>query len=95
LDWTDYGIETGTYINGLTLIMTNIYYVSVKVQNGAMMWSTPITSTPVLIIGGNKKGIYRSRVFQGGLIDSRCKMFCSSGLKSFFNSHSSNKISTL
>jgi len=59
LDWTDYGVETGTYINGLNLTLSNRYYVSVKVQNGAMMWSTHVTSTPVLIIGGNKKGIYR------------------------------------
>ena len=59
LDWTDYGTETGTYLNGLNLTLTNISYVSVKVQNGAMMWSNNVTSTPVLIIGGNKKGIYR------------------------------------
>ncbi|XP_076086791.1 uncharacterized protein LOC143057371 [Mytilus galloprovincialis] len=57
LIWTDYGMNTGAYIDGLTLALTSVYYVSVKVQNGAEMWSNVVTSTPVQIIGGSKKGV--------------------------------------
>lgn len=57
IGWTDYGLDTEAYISGLTLTSPNLYYVSVRAENGAGMMSTDVvTSTPVQIIGGSKKG---------------------------------------
>ena len=61
LTWTTYA-EDDVTIMGLSLDITNqttmtpVYYVSVKAENGAKLYSSPVTSTPVVVVPEDAAG---------------------------------------
>ncbi|XP_076085326.1 uncharacterized protein LOC143056125 [Mytilus galloprovincialis] len=63
LGWTLYGAENDVYIQSLSLNITNlttkepVYYVNLKAQNGAQLLSSVITSTPIVVVEEDKKGL--------------------------------------
>ena len=62
--WTDVGLKTDEYINGLSLEVSNIstktpvYYVSLIAINGAGLESSPVVSTPIVVVEADKAGKY-------------------------------------
>ncbi|KAL5014713.1 hypothetical protein ScPMuIL_008983 [Solemya velum] len=65
LAWTDVGDEANMYIADLDLKLTDqgtdpmgpVYYVSVKAENGAGLFSEPMTSTPIVVVKKDKAGV--------------------------------------
>ncbi|CAG2251012.1 unnamed protein product [Mytilus edulis] len=63
LDWTLYGAENDLYIQGLSLDVTNltthkpVYYVSIKAENGAQLFSSSMTSTPIVVVEEDRAGL--------------------------------------
>ena len=63
LTWTDVGPEPSNYVTGFTLVLTNetnmspVYYISMRGENGAGLYSTPITSTPIAVVEEDKPGL--------------------------------------
>ncbi|VDI73733.1 Hypothetical predicted protein, partial [Mytilus galloprovincialis] len=61
--WTDIGLSTDKYIEGLSLEITDIdtktpvYYVSLTAVNGAGLDSSPVVSTPIVVVEADKAGI--------------------------------------
>ncbi|XP_052081235.1 uncharacterized protein LOC127719259 [Mytilus californianus] len=61
--WTDIGLKTDKYIDGLSLDITDIdtktpvYYVSLIALNGAGLESSPVISTPIVVVEADKAGI--------------------------------------
>jgi hypothetical protein len=62
LPWKDYGAENDIYITGLSLTVTDetsrtpVYYVSLKAMNGAGLESTPLVSTPIIVVDEDEPG---------------------------------------
>ncbi|XP_071177975.1 uncharacterized protein [Mytilus edulis] len=63
LAWTLYGAENDVFIQGLSLDITNLttyqpgYYVSLKATNEALLISSSITSTPIVVVDEDKAGL--------------------------------------
>ncbi|KAL5015119.1 hypothetical protein ScPMuIL_009389 [Solemya velum] len=65
LAWTDVGEEPNRYISDLVLELTDqdtepmgpVYYVSVKAENGAGLFSEPMTSTPIVVVAKDRAGV--------------------------------------
>ncbi|CAG2214886.1 unnamed protein product [Mytilus edulis] len=61
--WTDIGLKTDTYIDGLSLDVSDIdtktpvYYVSLVAINGAELESSPVVSTPIVVVESDRPGI--------------------------------------
>ncbi|XP_071152144.1 uncharacterized protein, partial [Mytilus edulis] len=61
--WTDIGLKKDTYVDGLSLNVSDIetktpvYYVSLVAINGAGLESSPVVSTPIVVVKSDKPGI--------------------------------------
>ncbi|CAG2236309.1 unnamed protein product [Mytilus edulis] len=61
--WTDIGLKKETYVDGLSLgvsdidTKTPVYYVSLVAINGAGLESSPVTSTPIVVVESDRPGI--------------------------------------
>ncbi|CAG2247498.1 unnamed protein product [Mytilus edulis] len=61
--WSDIGLKTDKYIDELSLDITNIdtktpvYYVSLIAVNSAGLESSPVISTPIVVVEADKAGI--------------------------------------
>ncbi|XP_076086943.1 uncharacterized protein LOC143057517 [Mytilus galloprovincialis] len=61
--WTDIGLKKDTYVDGLSLDVSDIdtktpvYYVSLVAINGAGLESSPVVSTPIVVVQSDKPGI--------------------------------------
>ena len=65
LPWRSVGTESGQYISGLNLELTNqttrspVYYLSLRARNGAgVVNSSPKVSTPIIVVEEDKAGMH-------------------------------------